>query len=120
MVRSANSSDSPHGSKLHRIAEVLREILSRPGEERAIVFCQFADLEVHVSMSLSVAGVAHARMSSACDIFEKTVMIDSFQQKNGGSRVLLLSLEQSASGTNLTCANHVLFVHPMAASTPER
>ncbi|CAK0901532.1 unnamed protein product [Prorocentrum cordatum] len=34
--------------------------------------------------------------------------------------VLLLSLEQSASGTNLTAASHVVFLHPMLAPTPEQ
>ena len=31
--------------------------------------------------------------------------------------VLLLSLEHAASGSNLTAANHVIFVHPMNADT---
>merc|ERR1712113_897286 len=34
--------------------------------------------------------------------------------------VLLLSLQDSASGTNLTAGSHVVFVHPMLASTAER
>ncbi|CAK9105341.1 unnamed protein product [Durusdinium trenchii] len=34
-----------------------------------------------------------------------------------GPKVLLLSLQDAASGTNLTRANHVLLVHPMLAST---
>lgn len=29
----------------------------------------------------------------------------------------MLSLEHAASGTNLTAANHVIFVHPMNAET---
>merc|ERR1712232_615955 len=34
--------------------------------------------------------------------------------------ILLLSLEHSASGTNLTAANHIVFVHPMSAASSER
>jgi hypothetical protein len=34
--------------------------------------------------------------------------------------ILLLSLESAASGTNLTAASHVLFVHPMNAETVAR
>ena len=34
--------------------------------------------------------------------------------------MLLLSLEDSASGTNLTAANHVIFLHPMLAPTAEQ
>jgi SNF2 family DNA or RNA helicase len=33
-------------------------------------------------------------------------------------RILLLSLEHSASGTNFTAANHVVLFHPMLAETP--
>jgi len=109
-----------HGSKLQRMVEVLHDILNRPGRERAIVFCQFADLELKISSALHQAGVLHTRLSAARDIFEQTAVLDEFQSQRGTSRVLLLSLEQSASGTNLTAANHVLLVHPMAASTPER
>merc|ERR1719199_1570507 len=36
------------------------------------------------------------------------------------AHILLLSLENSASGTNLTAANHVVFVHPMSAASSER
>lgn len=111
--------DSQHGSKLQQVAEVLRGILASK-DQRAIVFCQFADLEMHISRALSDVGIAHARLSAAKDIFEQTAVIDSFQQKTGRHRVLLLSLEQSASGTNLTAASHVLLIHPMAASTAER
>lgn len=113
------SRDGQHGSKLQRVAEVLRGILVL-GDERAIVFCQFADLELQISKALDDVGIAHARLSAARDIFEQTAVLDRFQQKKGHERVLLLSLEQSASGTNLTAANHVLLIHPMAASTAER
>lgn len=118
-ARKLGTKDGRHGSKLQRVADVLRDILSRK-DERAIVFCQFADLELQISQALADFGIAHARLSAAKDIFEQTAVLDTFQQKKGQSRVLLLSLEQSASGTNLTAANHVLLVHPMAASTAER
>lgn len=34
--------------------------------------------------------------------------------------VILLSLESAASGSNMTQANHVIFVHPMNSPTVER
>merc|ERR1719235_1392440 len=40
--------------------------------------------------------------------------------KSAAQFVLLLSLEQSASGTNLTAGNHVILVHPMLAATQEK
>jgi superfamily II DNA or RNA helicase len=113
------SNDGHHGSKFLKVVEVLRSILAKK-DERAIVFCQFADLEMQISHALADVGITHARLSAAKDIFEQTAVLDGFQEKKGQSRVLLLSLEQSASGTNLTAANHVLLIHPMAASTAER
>merc|ERR1712124_37319 len=43
----------------------------------------------------------------------------NFQYEADGPRLMLLSLEESASGTNLTAANHVLIVHPMEATSRE-
>merc|ERR1719277_309371 len=49
-------------------------------------------------------------------------LIRRFQEERGDDAtcVMLLSLEHSASGTNLTAANHIVFVHPMSASSAER
>jgi len=120
LTQNLENKELQHGSKIAHIAEVLRGILAHPGKERAVVFCQFADLEWLISSALHDHGIDHACLSAAKDIFEQTAILDGFQQRTGKQRVLLLSLEMSASGTNLTTANHVLLVHPMAAATPER
>lgn len=110
-----------NGTKLDRIAEALQQILSASEEDCVIIFCQFEDLEERISSALRAVGITHACLSETRTVFEQTTMLENFQQKRGdGSRVLLLSLEQSASGTNLTAANHVFLVHPMAAGTPQR
>merc|ERR1712100_957050 len=46
-------------------------------------------------------------------------VLERFQESTdvNDPRVMLLSLEHAASGSNLTAANHVLFVHPMNAET---
>ena len=41
-------------------------------------------------------------------------------QKGTSEPVMLLSIEDSASGTNLTIANHVVLVHPMVAESEEK
>eukprot|EP00931_Biecheleriopsis_adriatica_P101009 TRINITY_DN76239_c0_g1_i1.p1 TRINITY_DN76239_c0_g1~~TRINITY_DN76239_c0_g1_i1.p1 ORF type:complete len:1118 (-),score=174.71 TRINITY_DN76239_c0_g1_i1:19-3201(-) len=109
-----------YGSKLHRVTQVLLDILEASSDNRVIVFCQFADLELLIASAFTEYGISHARLSAARNIFEQTSVLEQFQTRSGSQRVLLLSLEQSASGTNLTAANHVLLIHPMAASTPER
>lgn len=110
-----------NGSKLDRMAEILQQILDGSKDDRIIIFCQFADLEERISVALRAVGANHVRLSETRSVFEQTAMLEGFQQRRDEqSRVLLLSLEQSASGTNLTAANHVFLVHPMAAGTPQR
>ncbi|CAE7818718.1 RAD5B [Symbiodinium sp. CCMP2592] len=105
-----------HGSKLHAIATCLRKIRTEDATAKAIVFVQWEGLENRVAHALrthqlpvlqlprrgggrAMAGVMK-RFCTAADSF-----------------VLLLSLDNVASGTNLTAANHVFFVHPMNADT---
>lgn len=110
-----------NGTKLDKIADAIQQIVNGSEEERIIIFCQFADLEERISIALRAVGIRHVRLSETRSVFEQTAMLEDFQQKrDDASRVLLLSLEQSASGTNLTAANHVFLVHPMAAETPQR
>merc|ERR1711862_786449 len=49
----------------------------------------------------------------------KASLGDEVRQFQGGRGpwVLILSLERAASGLQLTAANHVIFVHPMNASS---
>lgn len=106
------------GSKLGAIVARLKEI-ERKGE-KAIVFCQWEDLKRQVAAALGACGVRHYQLlGSACARGET---IRRFQEERGDEAVcvLLLSLESAASGTNLTAASHVVFVHPMSAASAER
>jgi len=55
------------------------------------------------------------------NVWERDDVVTSFQgappDSTEGPKVLLLSLQDAASGTNLTRASHVLFVHPMSAES---
>ena len=54
-------------------------------------------------------------------VHQQTGALDEFQKedlKKGDARVLLLlSRDESASGANLTTANHAIFVHPLLTTT---
>eukprot|EP00747_Dinoflagellata_sp_TGD_P072125 gnl/TRDRNA2_/TRDRNA2_157342_c1_seq1.p1 gnl/TRDRNA2_/TRDRNA2_157342_c1~~gnl/TRDRNA2_/TRDRNA2_157342_c1_seq1.p1 ORF type:complete len:390 (+),score=70.35 gnl/TRDRNA2_/TRDRNA2_157342_c1_seq1:37-1170(+) len=106
------------GSKLAAIAARLREI-GRAGE-KVIVFCQWEDLKRKVADSLGVLGITHFQLTG--NVYQRSEVIRRFQEERGegSTHVLLLSLEHSASGTNLTAANHVVFVHPMSAVSAEK
>ena len=57
---------------------------------------------------------------------QKTKVLSEFQdeelgKKKGAVRVLLLNLgDESASGANLTTANHLVFVHPLVAPSQQK
>lgn len=106
------------GSKLAAMAAHLQEI-GRKGE-KAIVFCQWEDLKRKIADALGAFGIAYFQLEGS--IYKRGEALRRFQEERGEdvTRVLLLSLEHSASGTNLTAANHVIFVHPMSALSAER
>jgi hypothetical protein len=105
-----------HGAKLAKIIGLINRI---PKDERILIFVQFEDLLAQVYSvlhqedipSLKLKGTAH-QMSAIMTKFQK----DDF--KKDDERILLLELHnESASGANLTTANHVIFVHPLHVKT---
>jgi len=109
---------SRFGSKLAAIAARLQAI--KVQGEKAIVFCQWEDLKRKIADALSTIGLDHFELSG--NVYQRSEVIRRFQEESGPgvAHVLLLSLEHSASGTNLTAANHVVFVHPMNAISSEK
>ena len=82
-------------------------------EAKIIVFVQWQDLEDKVCQALQTHGIRFARLpvNRACT----ATVLKRFQEDNDAERVLVLSLQYSASGSNLTRANHIVLVHPMNA-----
>lgn len=105
------------GSKLAVIAKTLREIQAKEPNSKAIVFVQWKALESLVGDALNHLGIDYIRLQGTA--VQRSRAIATFQ-KEPTPKVLLQSLENSASGANLTRANHVLLVHPMDADSPER
>jgi len=114
-----------HGSKLNAVAAKLREIRAQDSTAKALIFVQWADLEVKVCQALKDHGinflhVGNAKRGPAAKLSrEDGQVLRRFQDETGKNvpYVLVLSLQRAASGTNLTSASHVLFVHPMNAET---
>jgi len=117
---SVNSSDAAltakHGAKLGQIVSLVERI---PKSERILIFVQFEDLLAQVYSILNkehipclkLKGTAH-QMSAIMTKFQSHAL------KDGDERILLLELHnESASGANLTTANHVIFVHPLHVKT---
>ncbi|KAK3237919.1 hypothetical protein CYMTET_52037, partial [Cymbomonas tetramitiformis] len=104
------------GTKLAQIVTLLRSLNN---SERALVFVQFPDLMEKVAEALGDAGIKSLQLKGS--VFQKTKALDQFQAETlaeDDPQVLLLNVkDESASGANLTTANHAIFVHPMFTAT---
>lgn len=105
------------GTKLAEVGRTIRKICREEPNAKMIVFVQWKELEALVGQALDGMGIAHIRLRGAAT--QRSRLIAEFQDQPL-PRVLLQSLENSASGANLTRASHVLLVHPMDADSPER
>mmetsp|Transcript_21147 Transcript_21147/g.59151 ORF Transcript_21147/g.59151 Transcript_21147/m.59151 type:complete len:1079 (-) Transcript_21147:12-3248(-) len=108
-----------YGTKLVVLLRKLQELRQRDTTAKAILFVQFDDLKMQVAAALREGGVPTAQLRGS--VSQRAAIIRDWQE-NPDSRtfVLLLSLAESASGTNLTAGSHIIFLHPMLASTAER
>lgn len=114
----ADTRYAAYGSKLQRVVQTLLELRAAEPEARVLLYVQWADLEGKIAAALQEFDVPHARLVSCKDIFERRDVLEAFQGGTG-PEVLLLSLEQAASGAHLTAASHVFLVHPMVAGSTE-
>jgi SNF2 family DNA or RNA helicase len=107
-----------HGSK---IIDLVAHIKSIPEDERVLVFVQFTDLMQQVSSALNEAGIKTLKLKGS--VHQQTAALDEFQKedlkKHDARVLLLLSRDESASGANLTTANHAIFVHPLLTNTAQ-
>lgn len=106
------------GSKLGAIVQLLKEIKLKDTTAKCIVFCQWDSLLANIARAFHDFGIRYARLHGS--VYARTRTLANFQGAKSNVDVLLLSLEHSASGTNLTCANHVILVHPMSAESSEQ
>lgn len=117
---STNPFITKYGGKLGKLIQMIRNLIISSKLNRIIIFSQWDDMLYLIGKCLSENGVAnsfikgnvHCR-NKAIDLFKKDSMKDD-------SRVIMLSLKNSASGTNLTEATHIFFVEPIDLSQDER
>ncbi|KAG7445040.1 uncharacterized protein BT62DRAFT_1007412 [Guyanagaster necrorhizus] len=103
------------GMKLEKVVNLINKEI--PKNERVLVFVQFPDLMKKVTEAftynkikfLEIRGTAH----------QKSKNLETFQNESE-ERVLLLNvMDESASGANLTSANHAVFLSPLLAPSKE-
>jgi SNF2 family DNA or RNA helicase len=106
-----------YGTKIRRICETLRQIKNDFPGKKAIVFCQWLELENKIADSFRTYGFRFSQLKGTA--YQKNNIVTAFQNdeevQDGDEwfpspEILLMSLETAASGANLTKASHVLFV----------
>ncbi|KAJ7623135.1 hypothetical protein FB45DRAFT_980127 [Roridomyces roridus] len=104
-----------YGKKLEDVMALIKKKL--PKDERVLVFVQFPDLMKKVAEALKDNGIKFLEIKGSASAKSKS--LESFQ-KDSTERVLLLNLmDESASGANLTSANHAIFLSPLLAPSQE-
>jgi len=106
-----------YGSKLGKIISMIIKLITEP-TTRIIIFSQWDFMLLLIGRTLAENGIANCFVKG--NVWSRTSAIDKF--KNGktlsgeDNKVIMLSLKNSASGTNLTEATHIFFVEPINSS----
>ena len=88
-----------------------------PKDERVLIFVQFPDLTAKVAEALEANKIAFLEIKGSASVKSKN--LEKFQN-DSKERVLLLNvMDESASGANLTSANHAIFISPLLAPSQD-
>ncbi|KIM21844.1 hypothetical protein M408DRAFT_29225 [Serendipita vermifera MAFF 305830] len=97
------------GQKLEDIVDLIQ---SYPRDERVLLFVQFPDLTKKVAEALEAHSLTFSEIRGTA--MQQSKVLQDFQNPDSKARILLLNLgDESASGGNLTVANHAIFISPL-------
>ena len=97
-----------YGAKLGKLIQMVRTLLSQ--DARIIIFSQWDDMLSLIKQSMINNGIACSFITG--NVYQRAKAISRFKLGEE-NHVILLSLNKSASGTNLTEATHIFFVEPI-------
>ncbi|KAG9044522.1 hypothetical protein FS837_008029 [Tulasnella sp. UAMH 9824] len=104
------------GKKLEVVVDLIKNRI--PKDERVILFIQYEDLMKKVLEALRANKIACLLLSGTA--MQQSEKLSHFQSDEAKEKVLVLALEdESASGANLTIANHAIFLSPLFAKSKE-
>jgi SNF2 family DNA or RNA helicase len=109
-----------YGSKLGKIIMMIRNIVLME-DSRIIIFSQWDDMLSLIGKTLSENGIANCFVKG--NAFCRNSAISKFKSgktlSGEPNKIIMLSLKNSASGTNLTEATHIFFVEPINSRIEE-
>ncbi|KAE9378131.1 hypothetical protein N431DRAFT_328897 [Stipitochalara longipes BDJ] len=112
-----SDSCSTHGTKLDAIVELIKTFEAK--NEFGLIFCQYHQTTDKLEDALKSAGVPYADLRKEAT---SSKVLEAFQNGTTGkgkkkARVMILNIgDANASGSNLTVANHVIFLQPYYTS----
>lgn len=100
-----------------KLEEILEEIKKIPNNEKIIIFTQYHNLILKLAKMFDQIDFKYIVLKGV----PKKINIRLQKFKNNTEiRVILMSIEQAASGVNLQEANHVFFAHPIFGLSQEK
>jgi len=114
-----NSLINKYGSKLGKLISIIRPLVLLDNT-RIIIFSQWDDMLNLIGTTLADNGINNSFVKG--NIHCKNAAIYKFKNKTlneNDTKVIMLSLKNAASGTNLTEATHIFFVEPINSTYNE-
>ena len=109
-----------YGSKLGKLISMISNLVIK-NETRIIIFSQWDYMLSLVGRTLAENGIENCFVKG--NVWSRNAAIRKFKMgknnKGDDNKVIMLSLRNAASGTNLTEATHIFFVEPINASKEE-
>jgi SWI/SNF-related matrix-associated actin-dependent regulator of chromatin subfamily A3 len=109
-----------YGSKLGKLISIVRTLIANE-DNRIIIFSQWDKMLNLVGKTLSDNGVSNSFIKG--NVWSRNSAISKFKlgkdSTGEDNKVIMLSLSNSASGTNLTEATHIIFVEPINRNQDE-
>ena len=105
-----------YGTKLATLIKTMKKI-TKSSKNKVIIFSQWDNMLSMIGKTLSENGITNTFIKGS--VYQRNNAISKFKTgktsrgKKAESNVIMLSLENSASGTNLTEATHIIFIEPI-------
>lgn len=119
-LNSNNSLIDKYGSKLGKLITMIQELL-KLDESRIIIFSQWDVMINIISKTLVNNDIGNSIVKGNAMCRNSAIKKFKNGKKDNGddNKVIILSLKNSASGTNLTEATHIFFIEPINESKEE-
>ncbi|KAG5647866.1 hypothetical protein DXG03_007790 [Asterophora parasitica] len=112
----ARSAQKKHfGKKLEDVVDLIKNKVKK--DERVLVFVQFPDLMKKVTEAFTYNKIQYLEIKGTAH--QKSKNLEAFQNESKEHVLLLNVMDESASGANLTSANHAIFLSPLLAPSKE-